>query len=72
MTNYSTDSSNVVKRWYKNGCIYCAFIDGTVMEYENNKIPKRYIELMRDELTETVHELQNDKLTFDDLHPVEV
>lgn len=43
MTNYSADGSNVVDRWYKDGYLYCAFVDGTIMEYGRNKIPERYI-----------------------------
>lgn len=50
MTNYSADGSNVVDRWYKDGYLYCAFVDGTIMEYGRNKIPARYIEVMRNEL----------------------
>lgn len=56
MTNYSADGSNVVDRWYKDGYLYCAFVDGTIMEYGRNKIPERYIEVMRNELVQTVYD----------------
>ena len=72
MTNYSADGSNVVNRWYKNGYLYCAFVDGTIMEYGQHKIPERYVEVMRYELAETVHELKRDEYNFDDLEPMEV
>ncbi|MDB6247782.1 hypothetical protein ODU82_03895 [Lactobacillus amylovorus] len=71
MTNYSADGSNVVNRWYKDGCLYCAFVDGTIMEYGRNKIPERYIEVMRDELTQTIQELQSNEYDFDELEPME-
>ncbi|MGO5299310.1 hypothetical protein [Lactobacillus amylovorus] len=41
------------------------------MEYGRNKIPERYIEVMRDELTQTVYDLQDDKYDFDDFEPEE-
>ena len=59
MTNYSSDGSNVVDRWYKDGYLYCAFVDGTIMEYGRNKIP------------ETVYDLQGGKYDFDDFEPEE-
>ena len=71
MTNYSADSSNVINRWYQDGHLYCAFVDGTIMEYGRNKIPERYIEVMRDELTQTVQELQSNEYDFDDFEPEE-
>ena len=71
MTNYSADGSNVVNRWYKDGYLYCAFVDGTIMEYGRNKIPERYIEVMRDELTQTIQELQSNEYDFDDFEPME-
>lgn len=71
MTNYSADSSNVINRWYQDGHLYCAFVDGTIMEYGRNKIPERYIEVMRDELTQTVYDLQGGKYDFDDFEPEE-
>lgn len=69
MTNYSADGSNVVDRWYKDGYLYCAFVDGTIMEYGRNKIPERYIEVMRNELAQTVYDLQGGKYDFDDFEP---
>ena len=71
MTNYSPDGSNVINRWYKDGCLYCAFVDGTIMEYGRNKIPERYVEVMRDELTQTIQELQSNEYVFDELEPME-
>ena len=71
MTNYSADGSNVVDRWYKDGYLYCAFVDGTIMEYGRNKIPERYIEVMRNELTQTVYDLQGGRYDFDDYEPME-
>lgn len=72
MTNYSADGSNVVKRWRYGGYLYCAFVDGTIIEFGRNKIPERYVEVMRMGLHETIHELQSNELTFDDLEPKEV
>ncbi len=71
MTNYSADGSNVVNRWYRDGYLYCAFVDGTIMEYGRNKIPERYIEVMRNELAQTVYDLQGGKYDFDDFEPME-
>ncbi len=51
--------------------LYCAFVDGTIMEYGRNKIPKRYIEVMRNELAQTVYDLQGGKYDFDDFEPME-
>lgn len=71
MTNYSAKSSSVVKRWHKNGYLYCAFVDGTIMEYGLHRIPNRYVEVDRFELTETVYELKRGEYDFDDLEPME-
>lgn len=71
MTNYSADGSNVVDRWYKDGYLYCAFADGTIMEFGLHKIPNRYVEVMRFELTETIYKLKRNELTFDELEPME-
>lgn len=72
MTNYSAKSSSVVKRWRKGGYLYCAFIDGTIMEYGLHRIPNRYVEVDRFELHETIYELKNGEYDFDDLEPMEV
>ncbi|MCT0164022.1 hypothetical protein EFM11_00160 [Lactobacillus helveticus] len=71
MTNYSADGSNVVKRWRKDGYLYCAFVDGTIMEFGLHKIANRYIEVDRFELYETIYELKRNELTFDELEPME-
>lgn len=71
MTNYSADGSNVVKRWRKGGYLYCAFVDGIIMEFGLHKIPNRYVEVMRDELAQTVYDLQGGKYDFDELEPME-
>ena len=71
MTNYSADGSNVVNRCYKDGYLYCSFVECTIMEYGRNKVPERYIEVMRNELAQTIQELQSNEYDFDELEPME-
>ena len=71
MTNYSAKSSSIVKRWRKNGYLYCAFVDGTIMEYGLHIITFLYVEVDSFVLTVTVYELKRGEYNFDDLEPME-
>ncbi len=71
MTNYDLNGTGVVKRWYQDNTLYCAFIDGTIIEYGSNQIAERFIEVWRSDLPETIQDLQNGNLNFDDYEPEE-
>ena len=71
MTNYSPYGTGVVERWYQDNTLYCAFVDGTIVEYGSNQIEERFIEVWRSDLTETIQDLKSGRYDFDDYEPEE-
>lgn len=71
MNNYSPYGTGVVERWYHDNTLYCAFVDGTIVEYGSNQIEERFIEVWRSDLTETIQDLKSGRYDFDDYEPEE-
>lgn len=68
---YSYFSNDIYKRWTNGDCYYCAFYDGSVVEYDARHDPKRLIVVDYYHLEDDVLKFRTGELHFDQFDNVD-